>query len=628
MCGIAGIYRFDREALPPEDLAALAAMGAVQRHRGPDADGLADFGRCGLASQRLSILDLSDLAHMPMRSDDGRLALVYNGELYNYVELRQELRSLGHVFHTDGDTEVILRAYQAWGDACVERFVGMWAFALFDTLEQTLLLSRDRLGIKPLYVHQDGRRLIFASEIKALVAYLRQRNEPVRSNPSAIATYAATGLVDGLDETFFAGIHRFPAAANMRVRPDGVRTTRYWDLPARAAAVRAGLDGVRGEPWPAVRQALSEAVRVHLRSDVPLGVCLSGGLDSSAIVGLASQHVERLKTFTVYFADGPEYDERDHARAVVRQFGAEAAEQCVEPDDLLATLRRIVWHLDEPSLALGVYPQWHVMALARASGVKVVLDGQGGDEVFAGYQNYAPQHLYGLLGSQPGRVPVELLGLGRVHGWPRARAAARSALAMRLRKPMAPTVERTPDAALLSPALRELADVRHDEWRLWPRVFDDWLSNVLYWEIVRTRLPALLRYEDRLSMAFSIESRVPFLDHRLVELVFALPDQVRLHAGWSKYGLRRALDGLLPPSVVWRRDKKGFPTPLGRWLRTPRGAPAVDLLRDPQRRTRDLFPRATLDAAIRQHVAGSADRSWQLWRVLSTELWLDAFFAC
>jgi len=628
MCGIAGIYRFDRHTLPPEDMAALGEMARVQRHRGPDASGLEAFGHCALASQRLSILDLSPSAHMPMHSDDGRLALIHNGEIYNYLEVRRELQGLGHVFRTDGDTEVILRAYEQWGPSCVERFVGMWAFALFDANGRSLVLSRDRLGIKPLYVHQDTHRLLFASEIKALVAYLRQRGEPVRTNPAAIATYAATGLVDGLDETFFAGIQRFPAATTMCVRPDGVRTTRYWDLPARAAAVRAGLDGTRDAPWPAVRQALDEAVRVHLRSDVPLGVCLSGGLDSSAVVGLASQHVEQVKTFTVYFADGPEYDERVHARAIVARFGSVAAERCIEPDDLLGTLRQIVWHLDEPSLALGVYPQWHVMALAREGGVKVVLDGQGGDEVFAGYLNYVPQHLYGLLGSQPSRFPGELLGLGRVHGWPRARAAARSAVAMRLRTPPAPTVERTPDAVLLAPAVRPLADVAHDEWRLWPRVFDGWLTNVLYWELIRTRLPALLRYEDRLSMAFSIESRVPFLDHRLVELAFALPDATKVHAGWSKYALRRALDGLLPASVVWRRDKKGFPTPVGGWLRGARGTAALDLLRDPQRRSRDLFPQPVLDATIRQHVQGEADRSWQLWRVLSTELWLDVFFGC
>jgi asparagine synthase (glutamine-hydrolysing) len=292
---------------------------------------------------------------------------------------------------------------------------------------------------------------------------------------------------------------------------------------------------------------------------------------------------------------------------------------------VLDTLKRIVWHLDEPSLALGVYPQWHVMSLARDSGVKVVLDGQGGDEVFAGYDNYAPQHLYGLLGSQPMRFPFEIAALGRLQGWPQARSAARSAVAMRLRAPVASSVREKPDAALLTPELQQMADMSHDEWRLWPRVFDGWLTNVLYWELTRTRLPALLRYEDRLSMAFSIESRVPFLDHRLVELAFALPDEVKRHAGWSKYGLRKALDGLLPPNVVWRRDKKGFPTPVGAWLRDGRGAAVLDVLRDPSRRSRELFPQTAVDRFVRDHIDGAADRSWQLWRALSTELWLDAF---
>jgi asparagine synthase (glutamine-hydrolysing) len=625
MCGIAGVYRFNHRTTSAEDTAALASMAKVQQHRGPDDSGQGIFGSCALACQRLSILDLSPLGHMPMLSEDGRLALLHNGEIYNYVELRDELRSLGHVFRSDGDTEVILRAYQQWGAACVERFVGMWAFALHDRVDDSLLLSRDRLGIKPLYLHQTPERLVFASEIKAIVAYLRSMGEPVRANPASIATYAATGLVDGLEDTFFEGVRRFPAATNLRVTSDGTRSSPYWDLPSRAAALRTNLDGAAREPWPALRQALAEAVRVHLRSDVPLGVCLSGGLDSSAIVGLASPHDERLKTFTIYFDDGPEFDERQHAHTVIDRFGADASERCVQPNDLLGELQQIVWYLDEPSLALGVYPQWHVMSLARDRGVKVVLDGQGGDEVFAGYTNYASQHLYGLLGSQPMRFPSEALALARVQGWPRARSAARSAVAMRLRPAARPSVEATPDAALLAPELRPLADVSHDEWRLWPRIFDGWLSNVLYWELTRTRLPALLRYEDRLSMAFSIESRVPLLDHRLVELAFALPDNVKRHAGWSKYGLRRALDGLLPPSIVWRRDKKGFPTPVGNWLRDRRGAPALQLLRDPSRRTRHLFPQPALDAFIDDHVAGRADRSWQLWRALSTELWLDAF---
>src|SRR5438876_5898033 len=230
MCGIAGIFRFDRTDVPSDDLAALDAMANVQRHRGPDDSGLDAFGRCALANQRLSILDLSPLGHMPMRDEAGRLALTQNGEIYNYVEVRDELRALGHVFRSDGDTEVILRAYLEWGAACVERFVGMWAFGLFDAADNSLLLSRDRLGVKPLYIHQTAQRLVFASEIKAIVAYLRHHGEPVQANTSSIATYTATGLVDGLEDTFFAGVRRFPAASIMRVRADGTHTSKYWDL--------------------------------------------------------------------------------------------------------------------------------------------------------------------------------------------------------------------------------------------------------------------------------------------------------------------------------------------------------------------------------------------------------------
>ncbi|MBV9355874.1 MAG: asparagine synthase (glutamine-hydrolyzing) [Chloroflexi bacterium] len=623
MCGIAGVYRFDRSELAREDVRALARMSDIQRHRGPDDDGLEVFPRCALASRRLSILDLSPHGHMPMLSEDGRYALVQNGEIYNYVELREELRALGHTFRSGGDTEVILNAYRQWGAACLERLVGMWAFALLDIPKQTLLLSRDRFGVKPLYVYRSPSVLVFASEIKAIVSYLRSVGIPVAPHEAAIATYTATGLVDGLEQTFFAGITRFAAAEAAVVTPDGIRAHTYWDLPTSAAEI-AGVD----EPAGIVRgveQRLDEAVRVHLRSDVPVGVCLSGGLDSSAVVGLASRHVDRVNTFTVYFDDGPDFDERSYAHAVAGQFGALASERSIPEHGLLDTLQRVIWHLDEPSLAMGVLPQWHVMELARER-VKVVLDGQGGDEVFAGYANYFPQHLYGVLGARPTHFPLEVAGIARRHGWRQARSVARSAVAMRVRAPAQPTADASADARLLTPELRSLADVSHDEWRLWPKRFDDHLTNVLYWELTRTRLPALLRYEDRLSMAFSIESRVPFLDHRLVELAFAVPSLHKVHQGWSKYVLRRALEPLLPREVVWRRDKKGFPTPIGRWLRDERGAEALALLRDPERRTRHIFPFHALEREIDDHCQGRADRSWQLWRALSTELWFRAFF--
>lgn len=632
MCGIAGIFRFDRPDVPPEDMDGLLVMSNAQVHRGPDDSGLGAYGPCALASQRLAILDLSPHGHMPMLSRDGTVALVYNGEIYTYLEIREQLRTIGREFVSEGDTEVVLQGYQQWGTRALDRFVGMWAFALYDADRRTLVLSRDRFGIKPLYVHQTPERLVFASEIKAIVAYLRARGERVAPNPASIATYAATGLVDGLEDTFFEGIRRFPAAETWLVSAAGIKRERYWDLVERVQGWRSELRFAPDAPtFERLRRSLDESVRVHLRSDVPVGVCLSGGLDSSAVVGLASSHVPRVDTYTVYFADGPRYDERQHSRAIVQRFGAQSHEERVEVQsaDLLPTLQRIVWHLDEPSLALGVYPQWHVMQMA-SKGVKVVLDGQGGDEVFGGYLNYLPQHLYGLADwVTAARFGREAVGIGRVHGLPTARNAALNALRMRMRAAPEPSVDAAPDARLLADDLRPLADVSWNEWRRWPDVFPlDWLSNVLYWELTKTRLPALLRYEDRLSMAFSIESRVPFLDHRVVEMAFGLPGTSKIRDGWTKYALRRATDGLLPPDVVWRKDKKGFPTPVGHWLRDGRGAEARALLRDPARRSRAAFPTERLEPFIAAHEAGAADYSWQLWRALSTEVWLEAFDLC
>jgi asparagine synthase (glutamine-hydrolysing) len=625
MCGIVGLLNLNSAEITTAELEGVRLMGDTQRHRGPDDSGYEAIGPCALGSQRLSILDLSPHGHMPMWSEDRSIALIQNGEIYNFVELREELKALGHRFQSDGDTEVILNAYRQWGEACVERFVGMWAFALYDRAKQTLLLSRDRFGIKPLYVHQTKDRLLFASEIKAIVAYLRSAGEPVSVNEASVATYGAVGLVDGLEDTFFKGIRRFPAATNWLVGPEGVTSRQYWSLPEAAAERRESISGMSEQQvFEELNRTLSEAVRVHLRSDVPVGVCLSGGLDSSAVVGLASKTLPSVKTFTVYFGDGPDYDERQHSRPIVERFNADATEQLVEPAALLDSLKQIVWHLDEPAAALGVFPQWHVMELASKQ-VKVVLDGQGGDEAFAGYLNYLPQQLYGSFPTQPLRFAMDALGEARIHGNDRAKADLRSAVAMRLKAPTPPEVSTTPDAGLLHADLRPLAEVGWNEWRLWPRVFDDWLNNVLYWELTRMRLPALLRYEDRLSMAFSIESRVPFLDHRVVELAFALPGHLKVRNGWTKFALRQALTGLLPDSVTWRRDKKGFPTPVGNWLKDARGQAARNLLRDPRRKSETMFPAAQMEAAIALHESGAADRSWQLWRALSTEVWLDAF---
>lgn len=625
MCGIAGIIRFKDSRLAPDDEACLQRMADLLRHRGPDAQGLVIRENCGLAGLRLSILDLSPHGHQPMASDDGRLTLVYNGEIYNYLELRAELVSQGARFHGGSDTEVVLRAYEAWGEDCVLRFVGMWAFALLDSHHARLILSRDRFGIKPLYYLLTDQTLAFASEIKALVAFQRANDLPVGPNIRSLATYVGTGLVDGLRQTCFEGIQRFPAATTAVCTREGLRPSVYWSLPEAAAACREELAGRSdGEVAEQLRWRLGEAVRVHLRSDVPVGVCLSGGLDSSTIVGLAAQHAEQVKTFTVYFDDGPGYDERPYAELVADTFRASQSVQQVKACDLLATLGDMLWYLDEPTLATGVYPQWHVMRLASQQ-VKVVLDGQGGDEVFGGYTPYYTQYLYQLVRALDlPRFAGESLALVGMVGRDFARTAARNAVAMALRPPRPGDVA-APDGVLLRDELRPLVDASFNEWRSWPPVFDDWLTNVLYWELTKTRLPALLRYEDRLSMAFSIESRVPLLDHRVVELAFALPARWKIRSGWSKWGLRRAMDGMLPDAVTWRRDKKGFPTPFSGWLRNGLAHDVRDLLLHSGGRSLAFLDRAALDAALSRHTSGQADCSWLIWRALSIELWLERF---
>ncbi|MCS7057117.1 MAG: asparagine synthase (glutamine-hydrolyzing), partial [Thermoflexales bacterium] len=418
MCGIAGIYRLDGA---PIDLQQLRRMADLLRHRGPDDEGYALFDTCsgyalhlkgpdspaaldlpdvrtaeappanlGLAERRLAILDLTPAGHTPMVSRDGLLTIVFNGEIYNYVELRETLRELGHVFHSTGDTEVLLAAYSEWGEACVERFNGMWAFAIWDAKQRQLFCSRDRFGVKPFYyVHMPGR-FAFASEPKALWgAGLVEPHLNVPLLEDFLAGYEASRL----DETLFAEIRQLPAGHTLIVTGEGVSVRRFWSLP-----VNPELGPPRPEPTAAERvlELLTDAVRLRLRSDVPIGTCLSGGLDSSAIVALINRlmysehHMSRTqigaqqKTFTAAYENDAS-DERHFARLVIEQTGA--AWHCTFPtaETLQADLERFIWHHDEPPITTSMYAQWCVMRLARECGITVTLDGQGADELWGGY---------------------------------------------------------------------------------------------------------------------------------------------------------------------------------------------------------------------------------------------------
>lgn len=624
MCGIAGIYNTDGA---PADGDVLARMARAIRHRGPDGEGFYAEGGVGLAHLALRIIDLSDAARQPMTTEDERLWLIFNGEIYNYRELRPELEARGHRFRSQSDSENILHAYETWGPDCLRRFNGMWAFALWDRTARRLFLARDRLGIKPLYYWWDGQHFAFASEIKAL---LQHPLIPVQPNGAAIAEYFQAMHLSG-DHTWFAGIRRLLPGHYLTVGPDGLQIARYWDLPAEEDA-----PGLRREAEyiDEVRALLDNAVQIHLRSDVPVGAHLSGGVDSSAIVALISRHLPgRVRTFSGAFAEGPAYDERPYIHAVVERYHTDHHEVVPTWKDLPATLPRLLWHLDEPVVGAGAFPQWHVCRITRAAGVIVVNGGQGGDELFGGYYGYIPAYLRSVqraLGRHPS-VPLALALAGdtaRVALQANLRRAAVAALqaGRRGRLQIGPTATLP---AVFGPTLRELergADGVEESIGPKSKIQNPKspLGMALAYDL-RHYLPGLLHVEDRTSMAWGLESRVPLLDYRLVELAMRIPAPLKLKGLETKRILRRAVADLLPPVVAARRDKKGFPTPIDRWFAGPLGPWLEEQLLGPTAQARALFDPAWVQAALAAHRSGSADRSRDLWMLLNTNLWWRLF---
>jgi asparagine synthase (glutamine-hydrolysing) len=660
MCGIAGVFS---PAGAPVAAAELRAMAAAMTWRGPDDEGyllesrdgrraviggpdtpaeafdaglpyapsreaaaLAAAGAAvadawlGLAFRRLSILDLAPSGHQPMCDPSGRYWLVFNGEVYNYVELREELAARGHRFASSGDAAVILAAYAEWGEACLQRLNGMWGLALWDAAERRLFLARDRFGVKPLYYQWDGARLRFASELKPLVM-----DRPRRAEARCVHDLVAWDWVDHEPETFFAGTLRLPPAHALTATGDGLRVWRWWDLAESAARLAADSPYGEAAAVEGFRERFDDAVRIRLRSDVPVGTCLSGGLDSSIIVATAAPLLDRpLRAFTVGYAEAA-FDERAHARAVAAAAGAEIFE--AEPDggDLLAVLERLVWHQEEPAAGPGLYSQWHVMRLAHEHGMKVLLDGQGGDELLAGYHRYAFPYLRDLW--LKGRLTeftrdVWAVGARQGHAETWAKVFAPwlpRALFQWGRRTLGQGKER-----VVHPDLERAAG--RCEPRA-PRAFGGQLSDVLGWEMTARFLPSLLRYEDRNSMAHSIETRLPFLDYRLAEYVFSLPREWRTRGTTTKWILRRALGARLPRAVGERRDKMGYETPTDRWFRGPYAGLLRDLLLAPDAATRDYLEPRALARELEAYLAGRRDIGLQVWRWLHLELWLRAFVA-
>jgi asparagine synthase (glutamine-hydrolysing) len=566
MCGIAGFVHADPERLA--EAQRLRRMTDVVSYRGPDGEGFHVQGNLALGHRRLSIIDLNT-GDQPMSSDDGLVTISYNGEIYNYVELREELRSLGHAFRTESDTEVIIRAYQTWGPACQQRLNGMWAFALWDQSCRRLLLSRDRLGEKPLHYAETDGTLVFGSEIKSLFAWgLEPRQDPRWTEVFACLSYLPA------PHTFFKGVYKLPAGCSLTWEDGTYRISPYWDLPAIGEnEMRTDAAVVQQE----FATLFTDAVRIRMRSDVPYGAFLSGGLDSSCIVAVMSEISSHpVKTFTIGFAEG-RYDERPLARLVAEAFRTEHHEELVEPAVFEESLALVMHHYDEPFGDASAIPTGLVSRCARRA-VKMVLTGDGGDEALSGYTMYQGEkfaHRYGRLpGPLQSAIPTLLGGAapalrGRArYQANRMRSIARSSALdfnNRLIEKVAWADSRLIKSLL--PASADTVPIEDFVADLMSRCpYRDPFYQLMYYNLKASLPDRMLVKVDRMSMAHSLEVRTPFLDHRLIELLVQTHKDVKMRGIERKSILRRTVARALPPQLL-RAPKKGFAVPLGAWFR-------------------------------------------------------------
>jgi asparagine synthase (glutamine-hydrolysing) len=606
-------------------------------HRGPDGSGWQEFasaaGPVALGHRRLSIIDLSEGGAQPMTDPTGTLHLVFNGEIYNYLELRDELKDKGERFQTASDSEVLLRAYSVWGLDCLPKLRGMFAFLIWDERQQRLVAARDRFGIKPLYYFATPRGVAFASEIKQLLGL---PGEGRRMNIARVHDFLSAGVSDHMADTMFEGICQVRAAECAVVDCSGdapTLTTIRW-YPISTETISIGEDAA-GERF---RALLTDSVRLHLRADVPIGSCLSGGLDSSAIVCLMSDMLRsrsggaKVNTVSACYAE-KEVDEKPFMEAVVSHAHTDPHYIFPRPEDVFARASDITWHQDEPFGSTSIFAQWCVFEEAKRVGVKVMLDGQGADEQLAGYHSGFHYYLSSLV--LQGRIFKLLRTIwerNRMHG---------TSISEQLRAFVVP---------LLPPRVRSLLRRQHQAV-----IQHDWLGSDLIrnsgnplgplavssqsvgvkepYDIASlclalthaTNLPMLLHWEDRNSMAHSIEARVPFLDHPVVEFSLALGGDHKIVGGDTKRVLRRAMTGVLPERVRQRRDKLGFATPEQRWFRGPLRGMIIEGTEATLKRYPELFSATGVRALRDDMLEGRRNLDFTLWRIANLSLWGDRF---
>jgi asparagine synthase (glutamine-hydrolysing) len=617
MCGIAGFATRQGDRIEEQAQAAVVGrMCDVIRHRGPDDEGFFVGDGVGLGMRRLSIIDLSG-GHQPIRNEDGTIWVVFNGEIYNYRELRAELIAHGHAFYTETDTETIVHAYEEWGEDGFARLRGMFGIALWDRRKRALLLVRDRLGIKPLHYREQDGGVLFGSEIKSILA--SGAVDPAL-DPVSLAHYLSF-LYTPPDSSIFAGVRKLPPGHVLRWSDGRTSVRCYWQLPATES-----FTGTIDEATDQLAEILSDAVRSHLVSDVPIGALLSGGVDSSLVVGLMAKATPRaIKTFSIGF-DEPAFDELDAARRVAQHFGTDHHELVVRPN-AVEIVDRLVDHFDEPFGDSSAIPTWYVSQIARRH-VTVVLSGDGGDELFGGYDRYLPHPRVasfdataGGLGRRAAGIVWPFLPHG-VKGKNFLRHVAQDARGRYLESLSFFRFDEMP--ALLSPdllhALRDQLRSEEGAHRFDRFAALPWPSQMMRFDL-ETYLPEdILTKVDRMSMAHSIESRVPLLDHEVVTFAASLPSHMKLHEGERKRVLKRVAATVLPGDVLMRR-KQGFAVPLDTWFRSSLRDFVVDTLQSPLTRQRGYFQLRFIDRVLGEHLSGRRDHSLRLWQLVMFELW-------
>jgi len=609
MCGIAGFT--DPETGRDQAVKVLGDMLESIAHRGPDARDTFFDGATALGHNRLSIIDLSREANQPMKRDN--LVIIFNGEIYNYIEIRERLEKEGCLFKTKSDTEVILASYQRWGSECVKAFTGMWAFVIWDTEKKSLFASRDRFGIKPFYYILSAERFYFGSEFKALKKTPLFKND---LNISQVYRGLQMGWTSYHDETYFSVIKALPAAHHLTLHNGTLTVSRYWDIET------GKYDNLSFEEKKnTFRNLFAESIRLHMRSDVPVASCLSGGIDSSAIVSMV-QHLnpgQAYKTFSIYYEGKDDVDERPFISEVIKSYpGIEPFYFSPSGDEVREAFHHALYHADVPATGSSFISQYFLMKLISSQQIKVVLDGQGADEYLAGYM-----HTFY-------RIIADLMRSGKI--------TAALALTRDVNRKIGSTSKKT-----LAHFGKSVLCAMNDEQSLYSLEYKNYFpfmgtdgnsdpfslkkvngnktDNFLYHQVFSASLPSLLQYEDRNSMAFSIESRVPFLDHKLVEFAFRLKNEEKVKDTDTKYILRKGLSGILPKAIEERKDKKGFVTPgENKWLRGP-----LKHLLEEDFVVPDFLRKGVVNHILNEYKAGDNNRAQIVWRLATLNYWIKNF---